>query len=50
MGHATYGYRPPTPSIVFPPLGSAKAADVIKDLQLFQHNKADGPVIYHIFR
>ncbi|KAL3160658.1 Transmembrane protein 53 [Trebouxia sp. C0010 RCD-2024] len=50
MGHATYGYRPPTPSIVFPPVGSAKAADVIRDIELLQHNKAEQPVIYHIFR
>ena len=50
MGHATYGYRPPTPSIVFPPVGSAKAADVIKEIQLFQKHTADQPVLYHIFR
>ena len=50
MGHATYGYRPPTPSIVFPPVGSAKAADVINEIQLFQKHTADQPVLYHIFR
>ena len=50
MGHATLGYRPPTPSIVLPPIGSAKAADFIRDIQSFQRDNADQPVIYHIFR
>ena len=50
MGHATFGYRPPTPSIVLPPMGSAKAAEFMRNIQSFQHDNADRPVIYHIFR
>ena len=50
MGHTTFGYRPSTPSILLPPVGSSKAADFIKDLQSAQSMNRDQPVIYHIFR
>ena len=50
MGHLTFGYRPTTASIMLPPLGSAKAAEFIKDVQVFLRDNADRPVIYHIFR
>ena len=35
---------------MLPPLGSAKATDFIKDVQVFIRDNADRPVIYHIFR
>lgn len=50
MGHTTLGYRPPTTSIVLPPVGTARAADFIKHVQGFQDMHANQPVIYHIFR
>lgn len=50
MGHTTFGFRPPTPSIVLPPIGSARAAEFMKNVQSFQSLHAHQPVIYHIFR
>ncbi|KAL0042970.1 hypothetical protein WJX79_005495 [Trebouxia sp. C0005] len=49
MGHKTFGYQPPTNSIVLPPIGSAKAAEFIRDVQSFQNLHLHQPVIYHIF-
>lgn len=50
MGHKTFGYQPPTNSIVVPPIGSARAAEFIHDVQSFQNLHLNQPVIYHIFR
>jgi len=50
MGHKTFGYQPPTNSIVLPPIGSARAAEFIRDVQSFQNLHLNQPVIYHIFR
>ncbi|DBB11537.1 TPA: hypothetical protein ACH3X3_006937 [Trebouxia sp. C0006] len=50
MGHKTFGYQPPTNSIVLPPVGSARAAEFIRDVQSFQNLHLNQPVIYHIFR
>lgn len=49
MGHKTFGYQPPTHSIVLPPIGSARAAEFIRDVQSFQSLHLNQPVIYHIF-
>ena len=50
MGHRTFGYQPPTNSIVVPPIGSARAAEFIRDVHSFQNLHSNQPVIYHIFR
>ncbi|KAL0023096.1 hypothetical protein WJX77_000879 [Trebouxia sp. C0004] len=49
MGHKTFGYQPPTHSIVLPPIGSARAAEFIRDVQSFQNLHLNQSVIYHIF-
>ena len=50
LGHETIAIRPPTSSILIPPVGDWVARDFMRNLQTAGSNDSQQPVVFHAFR
>ena len=50
LGHETVAIRPPTPSILIPPVGGWVARDFMRKLQMTASEHPQQPVVFHAFR
>lgn len=50
LGHETVAIRPPTPSILIPPVGDWVARDFMGKLQTASGENPQQPVVFHAFR
>ena len=50
LGHETVAIRPPTPSILIPPVGDWVARDFMRKLQTGGSEHPQQPVVFHAFR
>jgi hypothetical protein len=50
LGHETIAIRPPTPSILIPPVGDWVARDFLRQLQTAGSEHPQQPVVFHAFR